>query len=283
MKMLEKNEASVKALAFGKRGYPVLPLHGVTMRDGKFCCTCGDVLCQSPGKHPHPRLAPHGKDSASTDPKIITAWFAEHAWLNYGVCTDTLPTIDIDPRNGGDAAWLKLIRENYDVHTWRVATGGDGQHLIFGATETSVPSGKLARGVDVKGTGGYIVGVGSTHISGKRYRWFPGCSPREAKLLAPPKWILDKLEKPKHNGAARAPEYYNKLLEPALAGERHNRVAALIGHLFGSAFPNRGILLALVVSHVRLTYPDLDGFDDKEIVDIARGIAKCERKKRESV
>jgi hypothetical protein len=41
------------------------------------------------------------------------------------------------------------------------------------------------------------------------------------------------------------------------------------------------VLLALVISHVRLTYPDLSDFDDNEIVEIARGIAKCERKKRE--
>jgi hypothetical protein len=66
-----------------------------------------------------------------------------------------------------------------------------------------------------------------------------------------------------------------------LTGERHDRVASLIGHLFGSAFPNRGILLALVISHVRLTYPDLEDFGDDEIVNIARGIAKAENKKRD--
>jgi Bifunctional DNA primase/polymerase, N-terminal len=211
--------------------------------------------------------------------------FAEVPHLNYGVRTDTLPTIDIDPRNGGDKAWLELIKDNHDVHSWRVATGGGGQHIVFGSTDTPVPSGKLARGVDVKGVGGYIVGVGCLHASGKRYRWFPQCSPREAELKAPPAWLTNKLVKPKWNGEPRArggdaQTYYNKLLEPALNGERHEKVAALLGHLYGSVFPNRGVLLALVISHVRLTYPDLDGFNDEEIVNIARDLAKSENKKR---
>src|SRR6476660_5100284 len=146
--MIQKDLPRRKSLAFAARGYPVLPLYGIVRHDEKFWCCCGDAMCTSPGKHPHSRLAPHGLKDATTDPEVISEWFDEHPSLNYGVCTDTLPTIDIDPRNGGDKEWLQLVRKNYDVHTWRVATGGGGQHLIFGATSTSVPCGKLARGVD---------------------------------------------------------------------------------------------------------------------------------------
>ena len=126
----------------------------------------------------------------------IKRWFAEQPFINYGVCTDTLPTVDIDPRHGGDKAWLKLVRENYLVHTWQVQTGGGGQHLIFGARLKPTPCGKLAHGVDVKGVGGYIVGAGSLHASGKRYRWFKDAHPTNTELKAPPQWIVDKLKKP---------------------------------------------------------------------------------------
>jgi Bifunctional DNA primase/polymerase, N-terminal len=108
---MDKNEVMAKALAFAKRGYAVLPLHGICERDGKLCCTCGDALCTSPGKHPFSRFAPHSVDSATTDRDVIRTWFATHAWLNYGVSTDKFTVIDIDPRNGGAAAWLNWFEK----------------------------------------------------------------------------------------------------------------------------------------------------------------------------
>ena len=276
------NDILKNALAFAARGYAVLPLHGIAERDGKPRCTCGNAACRTAGKHPFAELAPNGKDSSSTDPSVIRSWFAEHAWLNYGLLTDELPTIDVDPRNGGD--WRKLLGTTLpDIHTWRVVTGGGGQHIICGAGVEPIACGKLARGVDIKGVGGYIVGVGSLHESGKHYRWFPGCHPRDVELAAFPTWAREQLEKPKRGTSApRTPAYFQAFLEPALPGERHEKVAALIGHLFGSAFPNRGVLLALVISHVRLVYPDLEGFGDDEIIEIARDLSAAQNKKREA-
>jgi hypothetical protein len=112
--MIQETIARRKALAFAKRGYMVLPLHGIYNNR----CTCGDVQCCSPGKHPRTR---HGAKDATTDLEIISEWFDEHPDSNYGVTTDTLPTVDIDPRNGGDKAWLKLVKENWLPHTWEVA------------------------------------------------------------------------------------------------------------------------------------------------------------------
>ncbi len=266
------------AIAFAARGHAVLPLHGITERGGKRCCTCGDGACSSPGKHPHARLAPHGKDSATTDTDTIKTWFAEHDWLNYGVTTDTLPTIDIDPRNGGDKAWLKLVREHYDVHTWRVKTGGGGEHIIFGSTPKPVPCGKLTRGVDVKGAGGYIVGAGSLHASGSRYHWFKDCHPSNTTLVAPPRWVLDKLDKPKWNGKPRTAEYYCALVADAFEGERNEKTAALFGHLYGTAFPDRAVLYTLMRAwNLAYCHPPLerDEFDR-----IAVSIATRENKKR---
>jgi bifunctional DNA primase/polymerase-like protein len=170
MPTVTNHAALANALAFAARGHAVLPLHSAIERDVKLHCTCGDESCSSPAKHPHAGLARRGLKDATVDQDVARGWFSKVELLNYGIVTDTLPTIDIDPRNGGDKAWLKLVRENHDVHSWRVATGGGGQHIAFAATHKPVPSGKLARGVDVKGVGGYIVGAGSLHISGKRYR-----------------------------------------------------------------------------------------------------------------
>ena len=269
-------EAKQKAAAFAKRGYPVLALHGI--KDG--ACTCGNDQCHSPGKHPHP-LSPRGKDSATTDVAEVREWFREYPEINYGVRTDTLPTIDIDPRNGGDKAWLALIRENYDVHSWRVATGGNGVHILFGAGAKPIPSGKLAKGVDIKGAGGYIVGVGSRHASGKQYRWFPHCAPSDkVELAAMPAWVTKKLTARDEPAAGpRDQGYYDELVADAFEGERNERLAKLLGHLYSSAFPNRAVLYVLAYCWAQtFCHPPLN---EDEVRNVARSILRCESKKRE--
>jgi len=273
--MVQHPIARGKALAFAKRGYAVLPLHGIS----NSRCTCGDVSCASPGKHP--RIL-HGVKDATTDPDLISEWFDEHPRTNYGVCTDLLPTIDIDPRNGGDRAWRELVKKNWLPHTWEVITGGGGTHLIFGTTSVPVPCGKLARGVDVKGLGGYIVGVGSLHQSGKRYRWAEYAKPKNTDLMAVPDWVLTAMAAPKERCIGpRPPEYYQKLIEPMLEGERNERMTALIGHLFGSAFPDRIVLLHLAICFNRVgVHPPLS---DAEVIQIARSIARRQDRKGETV
>jgi hypothetical protein len=273
--MLEQLDTAKKAIAFAKRGYPVLALHGIVAGGA---CTCGNDQCGHPGKHPHP-LSPRGKDSATTDVAEVREWFREYPEINFGVCTDTLPTIDIDPRNGGDQAWLELVRENYDVHSWRVATGGGGQHIIFGAGKTPVPCGKLARGVDVKGAGGYICGVGSRHASGKQYRWFPHCAPRDVELAAIPDWVLKKLTKREEPRGPRDQAFYDALVADALEGERNERLAALFGHLYGTAFPNKGVLYVLAYAWSQMfCHPPLS---KTEVQNVAVSIMRREHKKRE--
>ena len=107
------------ALWFASQGFPVLPLHSVTEARA---CTCGDVQCHSPGKHPFARYVPHGLKDATTDLDVIRGWFREHYWLNYGVLTDKLLVIDVDPRNGGDKAWAEMSAQPTRAvpHTWRV-------------------------------------------------------------------------------------------------------------------------------------------------------------------
>jgi hypothetical protein len=89
--------------------------------------------------------------------------------------------------------------------------------------------------------------------------------------------VLDKLEAPKQNGKQRAPEFYNSLIARALEGERNERITALFGHLYGSAFPDRVVLCDLVLTWNRLKCePPLS---DEEVISIARSIAKREDRK----
>lgn len=272
---LPPNPARGKALGFAVRSYAVLPVWGI--EDG--ACECGRPACESPGKHPIGTLVPHGLSDATTDDKIISEWFDEYPNMNYGVSTDNLPTIDIDPRNGGDKAWRELLRKGYNPHTWRVKTGGGGEHIMCGSLAKPTASCKLARGVDLKGTGGYVVGAGSMHASGKRYIFYKDGRPKETPLAPLPEWILHIVVK-ETNGSKRplSPVELLKLVDDAHEGERNNRVAKLFGHLYGAMRPDRAVLCDLVVAwNERHCHPPLTR---EEVVGIAESLVKRERKKR---
>jgi hypothetical protein len=226
--------ARANALAFARRGYAVLPLHGINA-DGR--CTCGKHDCESPGKHPHAQLAPCGINSATTDLDKIRSCFATVPLLNFGVATERLFVIDIDPRNDGDNAWLELIRKpkHHDVHTWRVITGGGGEHIIFEQPDPPLRSGELTRGVDLKGAGGYIVGVGSLHTHGRRYTWFPDCSPNEVELAPVPEWLLKQQMR---QGERRPDSHWTEMAKGGLPdGSRNVTTLSLLGKLIGAGIP----------------------------------------------
>src|SRR6516165_2788489 len=128
------------ALAFGARhGHPVLPINWPVERNGKLVCSCGSDSrgrpCTSPAKHPYGKLAPQGLCSATTNPALIQAWFSRQApEANLGVRTDKLVVIDVDPRHNGDESFRALEREHGEMPpTWRVLTGGGGEHIIYAA------------------------------------------------------------------------------------------------------------------------------------------------------
>jgi hypothetical protein len=80
------------ALAWATHGLRVLPLYSI--QNG--VCACGDgAECRSPGKHPLPKLAPHGTHSATSDASIIATW--PETGYNLGfVPTSTFVVIDFD-------------------------------------------------------------------------------------------------------------------------------------------------------------------------------------------
>jgi Bifunctional DNA primase/polymerase, N-terminal len=225
------------ALGFASLGYGVFPLHGIAEHDGKLSCTCGDASCTNQGKHPFARLAPRGFKDATADLAKIKAW--PHAWLNYGITTDPFVVIDVDPRHGGTEEWQKLYRRPTRglPHTWEAVTGGGGRHIFF-ANPTGVKCGKIGKGVDVKAIGGYVVGVGSRHVSGKHYRWAPQCSPAEAKLADPPPWLLEEIAKTTpssgEQGERRPPEFWDEILgQEFVNGTRNESYLRIAGHLIG--------------------------------------------------
>lgn len=134
---------------------------------------------------------------ATRDYGKINGWWAYNLRANVGIFTgkfgetgdEALIAIDVDVKNGGvgDVELLRLELEGCDYpDTYIQTTPTGGRHLVF-RTPAAVRSGAsvLARNLDIRSAGGYIVGAGSV-LSSSAYR---------ANLHAPapaPAWLLER-------------------------------------------------------------------------------------------
>ncbi|WP_329339139.1 bifunctional DNA primase/polymerase [Streptomyces sp. NBC_01352] len=118
----------------------------------------------------------HGVYDATTDAANVRRLFllAPHA-DGYGIaCSGRMVGLDLDRKNGVDgvATLNRLAREHgFDVpQTVTICTPSGGFHLWLTVPEgVTVPNsvGRLGPGIDVRGTGGYVVGPGSTGRTGE--------------------------------------------------------------------------------------------------------------------
>ena len=154
------------ALNLARMGFRVFPVHGI--RAGR--CTCNILDCGSPGKHP---ISAGWQGQASSEPERVTAMFSRLPNANVGVATgDGLVVIDLDGADGATTLATWEAEHGALTSTLQVLTGGGGRHLYFRTSAVLSNSvRKLGPGVDVRAEGGFVVGPGSLHISGRTYAW----------------------------------------------------------------------------------------------------------------
>jgi hypothetical protein len=240
------------ALAFAKRGFGVLPIYGFR-GDGR--CACGRADCESP-KHPFDALAPNGANSATTVTKAIKGWYEAVPGLNYGVTTKDLVVIDLDQHKHGDRAWLELTRKprHHDVHTWRVVSGSGGSHIYFKAPHPQLRTAEPIHGVEIKavqstGTPSYVVGPGSLHKSGKRYRWALQCHPKEVELAEVPEWIKTLSPTVKERKRTPIAEWRSLAAARHPDGTRTKAICRLAGHLLANPWNDPLEVYCLLVGY----------------------------------
>lgn len=176
------------ALNWAGLGLPVFPLHEVF--DGICSCPSGSE-CKSAGKHPRTR---RGVKDATIDEMQIKAWWGRWPTANVGGAMGGALrrlAVDVDPRNGGNATLYDFCEAHGDdwLDTLNHKTGSGGDHFFYTIPEgIEFTKGKLAEGIDLKWTGGYVVLPPSVHLSGDSY------SIKAAKPVAPaPAWLLEEL------------------------------------------------------------------------------------------
>lgn len=246
------------AIAYADFGWHVLPLQGV--HDGR--CGCARPDCNSPGKHPHARYAPHGLKDATQDGAVICGWFANGAIMNVGVATgpeSDLIVLDVDGRHNGFES-LKQLGALPRTATVRT---GNGQHLYFrwpqNAGDIRNSAGKLGPGLDIRANGGYVVAPPSIHVCGVQYKWL--LDPR-AGLAELPRAILGKL--------MAVPKLARTAPVGAIIpiGQRDNTLTSLAGTMRRRGMSEGAILAALREENQRCEPP----LPDTDLVRIARSI-----------
>ena len=158
--------------------------------------------CSPAGKTPLLRSSGQGKGGyhdATSDPEQIERWWSEHPEANIGLpcAPNSLIAIDIDPRNGGDETYLKLVAELGQLpSTLSAKTGGDGWHYLFRSPGEPV-KGALGPGVDIKNNG-YVLVSPSVHPSGGIYKWVNAPHAHKPAEL-PEKWLNRATKKPERH------------------------------------------------------------------------------------
>jgi Bifunctional DNA primase/polymerase, N-terminal/Primase C terminal 1 (PriCT-1) len=222
------------ALAYARRGLPVLPLWWTD--DLAECCACGAKSGEcKPGKHPLGDLVHHGVKDATLDQRTIANWWRRYPPANIGIAAGRdfrLLVVDVDPDAGGNDSLAALERENGALPaTIEAATPRGGRHVYLivppGRPLSTISAGKLGPGLDHRCQGGYVAAPPSA-VFGKPYTW-SDCGKRFAIA---PDWLLDRLEADTGGpGKATSPEVWRKLVEGVEAGARNHSIARLAGLL----------------------------------------------------
>lgn len=252
----------------------IFPLHHIV--DGK--CSCNRPDCQSPGKHPRTYK---GVLDATTDPKQLFKWWSEWPKANVGVATGKgsgIVVLDLDVKSDGLEHWADLRDMNGQVETLTSITGSGGAHWIFVAPQDGLRStvGQIARGIDTRAEGGYIVAPPSNHVQGQ-YQW-----DNNAKPCPMPDWLFNlwpkySLDRQSMNGhfpdPKDAPHWVNDYLNNgAPEGERNNAAHRLAGYFRSKSLP-RDISLTLLQDFSARCIPPISIAELKQCVDSAQRYA----------
>ncbi|WP_244409212.1 bifunctional DNA primase/polymerase [Streptomyces albofaciens] len=165
------------------RGYPVIPLTRAKLpavRSPHHADHAAPTPCRGACGRPG-----HGIHDATADPLAVRRLFAAAPWATaYGIACGVPPHhligIDLDTKHGADGLTaLQLLASEHHFAlppTVTVRTPSGGHHLYFSGPPTPLipnSAGRLAPGIDIRGTGGYLVGPGS-HTSRGTYHLIPG-------------------------------------------------------------------------------------------------------------
>jgi hypothetical protein len=163
----------------------------------------------------------------------IERWGRKYPDANIGIACGIpsgIMVIDVDPRNGGPESLAALASKGQVLTPCpRARTGNGGWHFIYRYQPGIINSkSKLGPGIDIKTTGGYIVGAPSWIAksedgAGGQYQW--EVSPLDVAVPRLPIWVSSRMTpRPAH---AHPPSF----ALPSFSGSSQDPVAPLIRYV----------------------------------------------------
>ena len=204
------------------------------------------------------RLAPYLERPATAEE--LRAW----SWSGVGIVTGRVSgvlVLDVDGPEGEAA----LQRHGHPPPPM-VRTASGGLHLYFRHPDYDVRTGiRVAPGLDVKASGGYVVAPPSVGANGRSYEWI--VSTEDAELADPPEWLLRLLGPRQRKG--QAPTVGEQIPQ----GQRNQVLASIGGSMRRRGMGEAEILAALQVTNERRCAPPLEA---EEVGKIAASVARYE-------
>ena len=215
----------------------------------------------------------HGLNDASLEQRMAGIWWEYHRERGIALATGTKSGVWVLDLDGQEAtAALVALQEKHDKIPFTVTAKTDrGWHLYFrmppgGDIRNS--AGKVAIGVDVRGTGGYVVLPPSPHPTGSSYEWVAGRAPGEVPVAEAPQWLLDLVQGTGQNGRAPiAPLLPHQIHE----GARNSTLTSFAGSMRRRGASQEAILAAIEAENTLRCSPPLC---DDELRQIAMSVAR---------
>ncbi len=234
-------------------GFKMVLLHRPTPTG----CSCGKEQCFSRGKHPKSKDWQSRATNSSEEMLKLTK-----SASNVGIATGEVAgqssgrtylfVLDVDDNRDGTIELKKLEEKYGELPVTMTVKTGNGYHLYFlSDKEVSNSVNLVGDGIDVRGTGGFVVAPPSLHSSGAFYELDVGAAEDPAVV---PEWLLrlaTSSRAPKYEAVADGPD-------SVVAGGRNDHLASLAGTLRRRNFRGRGLLAALLVENAERCVPPLD-------------------------
>jgi len=205
----------------------------------------------------------NGVKDATTDTTRVASWYRKHPDRGAAVATGKpsgLWVLDLD------SVEHDLLSEEIPVTVTTITH--QGYHLYFKMPGIDIrnSASKLADGVDVRGTGGYVIVPPSPHPDGGKYRWLR--APWEQEVAETPDCILERLRnRDARNHGRPAPPVDRMIPE----GRRNESLTSLAGTLRHRGLSKEEIYLCLEVVNERRCRPVLGS---EEVGSIAESVGR---------
>jgi hypothetical protein len=237
------------ALRYEQLGWYVLPVHPTEKR---------------------PLVKWAGRKNQRPTPMEIKGWWQKWPTGRIGVATGSLSGIDVVDIDGPDAfeKCIALCGELPNTLSQLTGRPEGGRHLFFKHDEHGLKN-QACGGLDLKTDGGLVIVAPSTHTSGRCYRW-ERINPIDDgldELAEMPASLVEYFSKISRPAGSLTHKYNLATTEPALPGQRHERLTRLVGKWI-----HQGLDMQTIKHRARGWYEELQDKADFHVGELEKQV-----------